>query len=130
MARRQQEEVQQVGERECGGEEWRREEDSRERLGFYTGFLVLGARCTRRVELDAEGGVSGRHCRLSLGMWLAVSVVQRSGRGGLGFRPCVTETGLAWVGTRGQGARRWWQRVDGIVPCRFGCRATRVCPRA
>jgi hypothetical protein len=118
-----------VGESEMGNK-WRWEEDSREGWGFYTGFLVLGARCTRRVILDVEGCVSGRHCRLSLGMWSAVSVAQRSGRGGLRFRPCVTETGLAWVGTHGQGARRWGQRVDGIVPCQFGCRATRVWPRA
>jgi hypothetical protein len=98
--------------------------------GFYTGFLVLGARCTRRAELDVEGGVSGRHCGPSLGVGLAVSVAQRSGRGGLGFRLGVTKTGLPWVGTLGQGARRWWPGVDGTVPCRFGCRATRVCPRA
>jgi hypothetical protein len=93
-----------VGESEVGNE-WRWEEDSREGWGFYTGFLVLGARCTRRVALDVEGGVSGWHCRLSLGMWSAVLVAQRSGRGGLGLRPCVTETGLAWVGTRGQGGK-------------------------
>jgi hypothetical protein len=56
-------------------------------------------------------------------MGLAVSVAQRSGREGLGFRPGETETGFAWAGTRGQGAGRWWQGVDGIVSCRFGCRA-------
>jgi hypothetical protein len=44
------------------------------RLRFYTGSLARGARCTRRTELDSEGGVSGRRCELSLGVWVAVLV--------------------------------------------------------
>jgi hypothetical protein len=98
--------------------------------GFYVGSLAYGARCTLQAELDGEGGVSGRHCGPSLGVGVAVSVAQRSGRGGLGFRPGVTETGLPWVGSLGQGARRGWHGVDVTVPCRFGCRATRACMRA
>jgi hypothetical protein len=86
--------------------------------GFYAGFLVLGARCTCRAELDGEGGVSGRHCGSSLGVGLAVSLAQRSGRGSLGFRPGVTETGLAGVGLSDAGPGRGWHRVCGTVPCR------------
>jgi hypothetical protein len=86
--------------------------------GFYAGFLVHGARCTHRAELDGEGGVSGRHCEPSLGVGLAVSVAQRSGRGGLGFRPGVTETGLAGVGLSDTGPGRGWHRVCGTVSCK------------
>jgi hypothetical protein len=85
---------------------------------------VYGAPHWKRLA-DAGGGL-GRYRRLSLRRWLAVSVAQQPGRDGLGFRPGETETGLAWVGTRRQGAGRWWQGVDGTVPCWFGRRATRV----
>jgi hypothetical protein len=86
--------------------------------GFYGGSLVYGARCTLRAELDGKGGVSGRHCEPSLGVGLAVSVAQRSGRGGLRFRPGVTETGLAGVGLIDPGPGRGWHRVCGMVSCR------------
>jgi hypothetical protein len=76
-----------------------------------------------RTQLVAVGGSLRGHCTLSLGRWSSVSVAQRSGRGGLGFRPGETETGFAWAGTRGQRAGRWCPGVDGIVPCRLGCRA-------
>jgi hypothetical protein len=85
---------------------------------FYAGFLVHGARCTHRPELDGEGGVSGRHCEPSLGVGLAVSMAQRFGRGGLGFRPGVTKTGLAGVRLSDAGPGRGWHHVCGMVPCK------------
>jgi hypothetical protein len=68
-------------------------ESSREGWGFYTELLVLGAWCTHRVALDVEGGVSGRHCRLSLGMWSAVSAVNWCGRNRRGFSDMAGKTG-------------------------------------
>jgi hypothetical protein len=57
------------------------------------------------TQLASVGGALGRRCTLSPAVWLRLSVVERCGRGGLGFRRCATENGLAWVGTHGQGAR-------------------------
>jgi hypothetical protein len=83
--------------------------------GVYGGF--------HRRRLDNEGGVWGRRREPNPGNGWVASVAQRPGRGGLGFRPSVTETGLPWVGTLGKGARRGWHGVNVTVPCRFGCRA-------
>jgi hypothetical protein len=82
------------------------------------------------TRLALVGGVLGRRCTLSPAVMWWLLVAEQSGRGGLGFRPGVTEIGLPWVGTLGQGARRGWHGVDVTVPCRFGCRATSVCTRA
>jgi hypothetical protein len=46
------------GEGEWSGNKWATGEASRGRRGLYTGSLAWGARCTRRTELDGEGGVS------------------------------------------------------------------------
>jgi hypothetical protein len=54
--------------------EWATGEASREGLGLYIGSLAQGARCTLRMELDGEGGVPGRRCEPSPGIWVAVSV--------------------------------------------------------
>jgi hypothetical protein len=61
--------------------------------GFYTGRPVLGARCTRRLALGVMGGVSERYCRLSPGMWSAVSVVIWCGRKRHGFSDVAGKTG-------------------------------------
>jgi hypothetical protein len=63
-----------ASEREWRGEEWATGETSREGLGLYTGSLAQGARCMLLTELDGEGGVSGRRCEPSPGVWVAVSV--------------------------------------------------------
>jgi hypothetical protein len=59
---------------EWAGNKWAIGEASRGRFGLYTVLLARGARCTRRRELDGEGGVSGRRCELGLGVGVAVSV--------------------------------------------------------
>jgi hypothetical protein len=63
-----------ASEREWEGGEWATGEASREGLGFYTGSLAQGARCTLRTELDGGGSVSGRRCEPSPGVGVAVSV--------------------------------------------------------
>jgi hypothetical protein len=39
----------------------------------------------RRKRLGGVGGFSGRRCTLSSAMWSRLSVVERCGRGSLGF---------------------------------------------
>jgi hypothetical protein len=53
---------------------------------------------------------------------VALSVAQRCGRGGLGFRPCATETGLAWVGTRGRATSFGQPATVHPTPCHLAAR--------
>jgi hypothetical protein len=98
--------------------------------GFYLAAVSSDHGGLEWTQLASVGGVLGRRCTLSPAVWWRLSVAEWSGRGGLGFRPGVTEIGLPWVGTTGQGARRGWHGVDVIMPCRFGCGATWVRTRA
>jgi hypothetical protein len=96
---------------------------SREAGGFYTGRQVLGARCTRRVALDVVGGVSKRHCRLSPGMWTAVSVVIWSGRKWRGFSDVAGKTGRGGGASVCCSAGQGWHRDWDSVPCQRACSA-------
>jgi hypothetical protein len=69
------------GEGNNGRQERLREGD----LVFYTESMawVHGATC--RTRLEGVGGISGRRCALSLGVWMAVSVALWCSRNGRGF---------------------------------------------
>jgi hypothetical protein len=97
---------------------WATAERTKGSRGFYLAAVSSDHGGLKWTRLASVGGVLGLRCTLSpaVGWWL--SVAKRSGRGGLGFRPGATETGLAWVGTIGQGARRGCRRVCSLVPCR------------
>jgi hypothetical protein len=105
--RRQEEKAQQVRESGMGRNGDRRGFPERG-WGFYAVSLAHGARCTLRAELDGEGGVSRRRCEPSLGVGVAVSVVQRSGRGLLGFSSGSSESRPPRVGSIGERAGRGW----------------------
>jgi hypothetical protein len=90
---------------------------SREAGGFYTGHQVLGARCTRRVALDVVGGVSERHCRLSPGMWSAVSVVIWCGQKRRRFSDVAGKTGRGGGASVRCSAGQGWCRDWDSVPC-------------
>jgi hypothetical protein len=91
--------------------------------GFQRGAGVLcrftGPWCTvhASTELDGVDGVSGRRCKPSLDVGVAVSVAQRLSLGCLGFSPGASESWPAWVGSIGERARREWLGIARWSPC-------------
>jgi hypothetical protein len=107
-----------VSEREWGGanEHHRSLREGASSLYSETMGPVYGG--LLRMRLNSEGGVSGRHCGLSVGVGVAVSVAGWLGRQTAEFRD------VAAISVRGEvicdvpWAGRGW-RHDGItVPCR------------